>query len=109
EKARQQNGGERGPAQRGDHIVERDTAQHAEEHDRRDDDDGDAERNPDTVPADPSVNESLGRAQRADHLPPLGRGASLVARFRSSPNLAARPTRTSESKDTSNSMILVPL
>jgi methionine-rich copper-binding protein CopC len=34
---------------------------------------------------------------------------ALVSRFRSSPNLAARPMRTSESKDTSNAMILVPL
>src|SRR5262249_59212979 len=32
-----------------------------------------------------------------------------VSRFRSSPELAARPKRTSESKDTSNSIILVPL
>ena len=34
---------------------------------------------------------------------------ALVSRFRSPPNFSARPMRTSESKDTSNLMILVPL
>jgi len=42
-------------------------------------------------------------------LPENRRMRKLVSRFRSSPNLAARPTRTSESKDTRNSMTLVPL
>src|SRR5262249_53043001 len=59
------------------------------------------------------------RQNKLDHVdlclsPFLQRGATksssgLVSRFRSSPSLPHAPERTSESKDTSNSMILVPL
>ena len=61
---------QRRPSRRPHDLSHVDVVEHAIEHDRRDRDDGDAQRNPDPVPADPFCERPPHGAQRLEHFIP---------------------------------------